>query len=107
MMPQRITHQALLLRRGLSSALATLGLLLLPKCPLCVAAYLVSLGAGAEAAHDAAPWVRPFAWLLVLGALCAFGFALWRARRASRRPPARCCCDSTFAVLTDVEQARE
>ena len=82
-----------LLRRAASSAGATLGLLLLPKCPLCVAAYLVSLGVGVEAAHDAAPLVRPLAWLLVLGALSALGLALWQARRRPSRSDA-CCCVS-------------
>jgi hypothetical protein len=79
-------------RRATSSVFATLGVLALPKCPLCVAAYLVSLGVGAEAAHSAAPFVRPLAWLLMLAALAALGFGLWRARKRPRAVAASCCC---------------
>lgn len=81
----------MLWRRAASSAGATLGLLLLPKCPLCVAAYLASVGVGVQAAHSAAPFVRPLAWLLLLAALSALALGLRRARRSSR-PQARHCC---------------
>ncbi|HVY28732.1 MAG TPA: hypothetical protein VHB79_19385 [Polyangiaceae bacterium] len=80
-------------RRATSSIFAMLGLLLMPKCPLCVAAYLVSLGVGVEAAHSAAPFVRPLAWLLVLAALAALGLGLWRARSRTRSAAAACCCE--------------
>lgn len=82
-------------RRGASSLLATLGLLLLPKCPLCVAAYLVSLGVGVEAAQSAAPFVRPLAWVLAFTAVLALALG---ARRGRRRAPleAPTCCRPGF-----------
>jgi hypothetical protein len=58
-------------RRVASPIGAALGLVFLPKCPLCIAAYLVSFGIGAGAAHAAAPFIRPAAWLLM-------GVATWR-----------------------------
>jgi hypothetical protein len=80
-------------RPAISSIFATTGLLLLPKCPLCVAAYLVSLGLGLEAARDAAPFVRPVAWALVLLAVAALVLSL---RRARNRPPTHLpCCGSS------------
>jgi hypothetical protein len=57
-----------------------------------VAAYLVSLGLGVEAAHSAAPLVRPLAWALVLVALIALALGLRHARRRARdEAPSRCC----------------
>jgi hypothetical protein len=78
--------------RATSSAAATLALLLLPKCPLCVAAYLVSLGVGVEAASSAAPFIRPLAWVLVLGAFAGLAAALWRSRKRAKAAAPRCCC---------------
>lgn len=71
-------------RRAASSLGAALILALTPKCPLCVAAYLVSLGVSARAARSAAPWVQPLAWLLMLSALAALATSL-RAFSAARR----------------------
>lgn len=62
-----------------SSLAALLGLLLVPKCPLCVAAYLASLGLSAGLAAAAAPLIRPFAWALCAAALAAVAWA-WLKR---------------------------
>jgi len=47
-------------RRGRFASLLTLapgvGLALLPKCPLCLAAYLAPFGLGMAAAGTLAPW---------------------------------------------------
>lgn len=69
-----------------SSLCAVLVALLVPKCPLCVAAYLACLGVGTAAVHTAALFVRPllFAFLGVSVSLLTLG--LWRSRRS--RP----CC---------------
>jgi hypothetical protein len=80
-LPKALLQTPLLRRRAVSSLGATLALLLVPKCPLCVAAYLASLGIGAEAATSAAPLVRPLAWLLMALAVSALGIGLWRSRR--------------------------
>jgi hypothetical protein len=66
---------------------AMLGLVLLPKCPLCIAAYLASFGLGAGAAAFAAPLVRPLGWLLATTACAALVHGWWRHARA-RRPEA-------------------
>lgn len=63
-------------RRSASAIGAALLLALTPKCPLCVAAYLVSLGVGARAAHSAAPFIQPLAWSLMLVALGALALGL-------------------------------
>src|SRR5262245_6067129 len=78
---------------ALGSALVAV---LVPKCPLCVAAYLVLLGVSAGAASLAAPLLFPAA--IALAAL-AFGAAVFRGRdrRRTRRsspptPACRCRC---------------
>lgn len=63
-----------------------LGLVLLPKCPLCVAAWLVSLGIGAELADRAAVLARPLAGVALALAVIALVTAVVRRRRAA------CCC---------------
>jgi hypothetical protein len=74
------------LRRRLSWVGAGVGFALLPKCPLCIAGYLVSLGIGAELAHRAAGLVRPLAGAALGLAILALVVAAVRRRRAP------CCC---------------
>jgi hypothetical protein len=77
-------------RRAAPCCLAlSLGLAaLVPKCPMCFAAYLSLLGLGGGLAADAYPVLRPL--LLALAVLAAVAVVLqWRAvlrRSASRRP---------------------
>jgi uncharacterized protein (DUF2062 family) len=65
-------------RRSLSSFAASLGsglaIALMPKCPLCIAAALSSLGASAALSGVVAPFVRPL--VMGLGALAALAFAM-------------------------------
>jgi hypothetical protein len=78
-------------RRVVSAIGAAFGLILMPKCPLCVAAYLVSFGVGASAAHAVAPLIRPAAWLLMAAAALALVASLRRilaTRFGSGRPSA-------------------
>lgn len=57
--------------------------MLLPKCPLCVAAYLVSLGIGAELANRTAVLARPLAAVALALAVVALVAAVARRRRAA------------------------
>ena len=79
-----------------SSLAALLSLVFLPKCPLCIAAYLAGLGLGTGAAAFAAPLVRPLAVVLALMAGAALLRSGWRYyRRDARAPGSRstnCCC---------------
>lgn len=75
-----------LLRRAAGSLVAGLLALLVPKCPLCVAAYLAGLGLGAAASRDAAPFVRPVAYTIAGLAALALVLALLRRRRGCCRP---------------------
>lgn len=77
------TPDGLATRAGRTLA-ATLGLILLPKCPLCVAAYLVGLGLSSGAAAFAAPLVRPLAWVFVVATCAGLAFGAWK-RHAQRR----------------------
>lgn len=58
-------------------------LTLLPKCPLCIAAYLTAFGLSASIAALLAPLLRPAAALVLVAALLACLFVLWRHRRAA------------------------
>jgi hypothetical protein len=69
------------------AAAATLGVALLPKCPLCIAAYLTSFGLGSAAAAVAAPLLRPFAWLLAGASFLALAGSAWRKLRVPRAAP--------------------
>ncbi|XXX73256.1 hypothetical protein WMF30_36965 [Sorangium sp. So ce134] len=71
------------------AALVALLLLVLPKCPLCVAAYLVAFGVSAGAALAVAPYVRPLTF--VLAALASFAVAVGVSRLRQRRAAPRCC----------------
>lgn len=74
-------------------ALLALAGAFLPKCPLCVAAYLSAAGIGASAAHAMAPGVVGAGKVLValaLGVLSAqLGMRMWRyvAVRIGRMGP--------------------
>jgi|SRR3954462_15153436 hypothetical protein len=67
-------------------------LVLAPKCPICVAAYLASFGVSASIALCLAPLLRP--------ALAAFAVAgvlglIWRTvrrRATAAESAAQCCC---------------
>ena len=66
--------------RVASSLTLALGvaLALVPKCPLCLAAYLSLFGVGMAAAGAIAPWCLPLGVLLVVSTCLAFV----RSRRA-------------------------
>jgi hypothetical protein len=67
-----------------SACLSSPGLLLTliaPKCPLCAAAWLSSLGAGSALAAQLAPWLRPAALLGAALALLLLTAALARGRK--------------------------
>lgn len=72
---------------GASSLVALLGAALVPKCPLCVAAWLGALGLGSAMSAEVAPLVRPA--VFVLAALTVLVAAATLLRH--RRRPARCC----------------
>jgi uncharacterized membrane protein YjjB (DUF3815 family) len=74
-----------------SSIVAAIGFVLLPKCPLCIAAYLVSLGLGAEAASGAAPMIRPIVSVALAASLIALFATAWRRRRRAPVVTATCC----------------
>jgi hypothetical protein len=78
---------------AVSTLSAAVGFVLIPKCPLCVAAYLTSFGIGATAATSAAPLVRWLALGLIFVASLALGLATRRAsaRRSARATPPACC----------------
>jgi hypothetical protein len=72
--------------RAASSLGLALGLALafLPKCPLCVVAYLSLFGVGMAAASALAPWLGP----LALGLVAASALVLARSLRHARRQAA-------------------
>jgi membrane protein implicated in regulation of membrane protease activity len=60
-------------------------LMLAPKCPMCLAAYLAVFGVGAGTAALVAPWLRPVGVLLLGAAALATAWILFRARRRRDR----------------------
>ena len=71
-----------------------LGLTFLPKCPLCIAAYLASFGLSAGLAGAAAPLVRPLAVALLIAAVAVLFHSGWGRRKPrtaeaaqTNRPP--------------------
>jgi hypothetical protein len=70
-------------RRAATSLGGLIALALLPKCPLCIAAYLTAFGLSASIAALLAPLLRPAAALVLVAALLACLFVLWRHRRAA------------------------
>jgi len=82
--------------RSLSWLGTALGALLVPKCPLCIAAALSLLGMNAVAASSAAPLIRPLAFAVSVAFLL---FVLRSERRSSmlrrlrgRKGNNRSCC---------------
>ena len=73
---------------GGSTVGAVLAALLLPKCPLCIAAFLGAAGIGATSAVLVAPWLRPAC--IVLAVMGAMVFVASR-RRNVRRSGDDCC----------------
>jgi hypothetical protein len=90
------------LGRVASSLSGVVGFLLLPKCPLCLAALLGVVGLGAGTASLVAPLLRPAALLLAAATLLfllgplAGSARRSRAARASHHPggpsPGACPC---------------
>ena len=88
---------------GVASPVGSVVLLVLaPKCPLCIAAYLASIGLGVGAAACLAPLLRPA--LFVFAALGVLAL-LWRIARRARpaafgvadaRASVECCCQPNF-----------
>jgi hypothetical protein len=83
--------------RSLSWLGTALGALLVPKCPLCIAAALSLLGMNAVAASSAAPLIRPLAFVVSVAFLL---FVLRSERRSSllrrlrlRKCNNRSCCE--------------
>jgi hypothetical protein len=67
-----------------TSVLGWIGVLLMPKCPLCVAVALSGFGLGAAWATGLSPYVRPGAWGVAGVALVATLYFEWRRLRARR-----------------------
>jgi hypothetical protein len=80
--------------RRLLSVVTSVGstalLALAPKCPLCVAAVLSSLGLGAAAASFFGPLLRPFSIAFALVAVTAL--VVGERRRLQARRAAHSCC---------------
>lgn len=72
--------------RGRAGSALTLALgvalALVPKCPLCIAAYLSVFGLGMAAAGAIAPWCLPLALALIVMSV-AWGLRSWPERRTS------------------------
>jgi hypothetical protein len=73
-------------KRRLRFALSQLAILatavLIPKCPLCIVAYLTAFGVSAAVASHLAPWVLPAVWGGLALATVYGGLRLVRRRRA-------------------------
>jgi len=80
--------KALRVRRGGEIAgwlLSGATLVLMPKCPACLAAY-VALATGAGITFTTAAWVRTFLLLLSLGSMAWLAANRLRSRRSTLRP---------------------
>lgn len=71
--------------RASGSGAASLGSLaamaLLPKCPVCVAAWLAAFGVGGGIASTVAPFVRPLVFTLAVVAGARLAWVLCTARK--------------------------
>lgn len=89
MMSIRRPHELIAtLLRAAPSLGAALVAVLIPKCPMCVGAYLASFGFGAAAAASAAPLVRPALFMLAGVSLVIAALMAWRRRGSGG---AGCC----------------
>lgn len=85
--------------RGRSGLLGTLGVafaaVAIPKCPLCIAAYLTAFGMSAGIASRLASWLLPVAWCAAGGTAIYVGLRLFRLRSSvastSLRSGRDCC----------------
>jgi hypothetical protein len=76
--------------REVASALALVGAALLPKCPLCIAAFMCALGISGVTAFEVAPFVRGGALALAAFSMVAV-IAVERRRRACATRSQRLC----------------
>jgi len=80
----------------LTTALACLGVLL-PKCPLCLAAYLCLFGVSASSARAVAELGLPLCLTLIAGSTLASAWFVARRRRrcAVRSESIQTCCGAS------------
>lgn len=73
-------------KRGFWFAVSQLAILiaaaLVPKCPLCIVAYLTAFGVSAAVANHLAPWLLPAVWGLLAVVTFYVGLRLVQRRRA-------------------------
>jgi hypothetical protein len=69
--------------RGIQWLFPATVLVLMPKCPICVAAY-VALFTGVGISVTAARWIQILMLVVCLGSLGYLAVRYWRGRRASR-----------------------
>jgi hypothetical protein len=79
-----------------TSVAAGAAALLVPKCPLCVAAMLAALGVGTSAASALAPLVRPIAFLLLASVVVGVAVTTWRRRAEGEAVPRDCACSAAL-----------
>ena len=79
-----------------SSLASTVVLVLAPKCPLCVAAYLASFGVSASIALCLAPLLRPALAAFAIVGVFALIWRLLRRRAAVMESVTDCCCQPNF-----------
>jgi hypothetical protein len=69
--------------RGIQWAFPATVLVLMPKCPLCIAAY-VALFAGVGISVSTARWIQIMMWAICLGAMAFLAIRFWRGRLRAR-----------------------
>jgi len=85
----------------LTTVLACLGVIL-PKCPLCLAAYLCLFGVSASSAQALAQLGVPLCFTLIAGsALATAWFVARRGRRLAARSESKATCCGSTRVGTD------
>lgn len=73
--------------RALGVVAGATGTILLPKCPMCVAGYLIAFGLGANIAWWTASVAAPAAHVLLAVGLLSFAVHFARRGVRVRRPP--------------------